>query len=279
MMAQPFAGAWTRLPLRRYPRVASILSPLIVLLLAGMSLAGLFAPHSLYPSEALRRALLANDAVNLFLGIPALLGAQVSARCGRWSGLLFWPGALFYVVYNAIAYALAVPVGWPTAGYLGLLVLSLWALCDLLAGLDAPAVAGRLQGAAPELLAGGALLGLGALFLLRGLAQGFGWLAGQATLSQPELGVLAADLLTTPAWVVGGALLWRRRASGYAWGGGLLFQAGLLFAGLLLVFLLQPFLAGQPFPALDFGVVLGMSLICFIPLGVFWRCVENRAIR
>lgn len=70
----------------------------------------------------------------------------------------------------------------------------------------------------------------------------------------PEPGVLVADLLTTPAWVVGGLLLWRRQAFGYVSGAGLLFQASMLFAGLLVFFILQPFVADVSFPVEDFVV-------------------------
>ena len=84
-----------------------------------------------------------------------------------------------------------------------------------------------------------------------------------------------ADLLVTPVWVVGGILLWQRRAAGYALGAGLLFQASLLFVGLLVFFLLQPVLLGEPFPAVDFMVIFGMGLLCFIPFGWFARGIQR----
>ncbi len=82
-----------------------------------------------------------------------------------------------------------------------------------------------------------------------------------------------ADLLVTPVWVIGGILLWRRQAFGYVLGTGLLFQASMLFVGLLGFFVLQPQLAGTPFRAADFAVILVMGLVCFVPFGLFVRAV------
>jgi hypothetical protein len=70
-------------------------------------------------------------------------------------------------------------------------------------------------------------------------------------------------------------MLWQRRAFGYAAGPALLFQASMLFAGLLAFFALQPFIAGVPFPALDFLVILAMGIICFIPFGLYLRGMTN----
>jgi len=71
--------------------------------------------------------------------------------------------------------------------------------------------------------------------------------------------------------VVGGVLLWRKQAFGYVTGVGLLFQFSMLFIGLFVYFALQPFLAGVPFPVNDFVAVFIMSLVCFVPFGLFVR--------
>ncbi len=54
------------------------------------------------------------------------------------------------------------------------------------------------------------LTGFGMLFILQGVGQMVGTLTGQVTLNRPELGVLVADLLTIPTWIIGGILLWRQ---------------------------------------------------------------------
>ena len=248
-----------------------MLSLVIAVLMTGLSLAGIFFQNSLYPSEALRRSFVPNDVVNLLIGLPVLLGSLWLAGHGKLIGLLFWPGALFYCTYNYIAYAAAMPLTLPFALYLALTVLSVFALVRLLSGLDVIAIGERLRGKVPERLAGGVLVGFGALFFLRSAGQIFAAMAGQAALSAPEPGTLLADLLTCPVWVSGGVLLWRRQAFGYVSAAGLLFQASMLFIGLLAFFILQPFLSAAPFALVDFLVILAMGLVCFIPFGLFVR--------
>jgi hypothetical protein len=85
------------------------------------------------------------------------------------------------------------------------------------------------------------------------------------------LAVYVADFATIPAWIVGGALLWRRQALGYVCGAGLLFGASMLFVGLLVYFLVQPALTGAPFATSDFVAILFFSLICFVPFDMFLR--------
>lgn len=96
--------------------------------------------------------------VNLFIGLPILLGSMWSARRGSLMGLLFWPGALFYVTYNSIAYAVAIPLTLPFVVNLALVMLSIWAMYGLLTGMDGAAVQARLKGKVPERFIGGILL-------------------------------------------------------------------------------------------------------------------------
>jgi hypothetical protein len=182
---------------------------------------------------------------------------------------------LFYITYNAIAYSVALAGAPLFVAYLALAVLSLLAIALLLRSVDAPDIAARLRGRVHERLAGGFLAVFGLLFLLRagGQVAGLAASAGQVPLSGAELGVLIADLLATPVWIYCGVQLWRRRDLGYVTGAGLLFQASMLFAGLLVFFLLQPVLASAPIPLVDFMVILVMGLVCSIPFGLFLRGV------
>lgn len=79
------------------------------------------------------------------------------------------------------------------------------------------------------------------------------------------------DLAIIPTLVIGGVVLRRRQALGYVVGAGLLFLVSMLFVGLLVYFVLQPLLTGVPFPTDDFLVVAVMSLISFVPFGLFVR--------
>ena len=91
-----------------------------------------------------------------------------------------------------------------------------------------------------------------------------------------QLAVLVADALLAPAWVIGGALLWKRTAFGYAAGLGLLFQASMLFVGLMVILITLPWLTDGPFAPLDVVVVAVMGLVCFIPLALFLRAARRR---
>ena len=62
-------------------------------------------------------------------------------------------------------------------------------------------------------------------------------------------------------------------ALGYVGGTGLLFQASMLFIGLIAVLILQPFFSDAPFLPVDVLVVFLMGLICFIPFALFVRGV------
>jgi hypothetical protein len=247
----------------------------VALLLAATSFAGLLLPTAIYPTDELRRAFLANDVVNLLIGLPILLGSLWLTRRERLLGLLCWPGALFYVTYNAIAYAIAMPWTVSCVANLFLALLSAFAIFNLLGGVEGAAVRARLTGKVSERLAGGVLVGFGALFFLMAVGEVAGFASGASSTPWAEVAVRITDLLVTPLWVAGGLLLWRKQPMGYLGGAGLLFQASMLFVGLLVFFILQPFVAGVPFPVGDFVVIAVMSLVCFIPFGLFVRGIRQ----
>jgi hypothetical protein len=261
------------LPITRHLTLAYGLSLVVALLMSAASLAGLLFQSAVYPTDDLRHSFVPTDVVNLFIGLPILLGSMALARRGRSIGLLFWPGALFFVTYHYIAYTVAMPFTRPFVLYLALVALSVYTLHRLLSSMDSAAIQQRLKGAVSERLAGGVLAGFGVLFFLYNIGLVVQALTGQAALAGSELAVTVADLLTIPVWVIGGVLLWRRQALGYVTGAGLLFQASMLFIGLLVFFVLQPFLTATPFPSEDFVAVLVMGLVCFIPFGLFVRGV------
>jgi hypothetical protein len=119
------------------------------------------------------------------------------------------------------------------------------------------------------------LAALGALFFLRVIVVMVGAIASQTPVVGPELALHLADFVIAPGMVTGGVLLWRRQRLGYATGLGLLFQASMLFVGLIVVLLLQPFILDAPFAPLDVVVVFLLGLICFVPFGLFVRGVAS----
>ena len=264
------------LPVRHDLTWMYALSLVVAVLLAAASVAGLVFRAGVYPADEFVRSFVPNDVVNLAIGLPILLGSMWLARSGRLIGLLCWPGALFFVLYNYIGYAFALPLTAAFLLHLALVASSAYTLIGLVATIDGDAVRGRLAGAVPERLAGGILAGLGLLFFLRVIGVIGGALAGQAAVAETERAVQTADFLTTPAWVIGGILLWRRKELGYVAGLGLLFQASMLFIALIAFLLLQPLLTTAPLALTDVHVIFVMGLICFIPFALFVRGVVAR---
>ncbi len=263
------------LAITRDIKLAYVSSLLIAILMAIVSAIGLLYRTDIYPTEELAQSFVANDVVNLVIGVPILLGSMWFAHRRKLIGLLFWPGALFFIVYNAIIYIFALPLNWAFLINLTLLGLGLYTMVGLVASIDGTAVQERLSGRVPERLAGGVLIGLGTLFLLRTLVEFASAIINQTVLPDTELALLVADFLLIPAWIIGGVLLWRRQALGYVGGTGLLFQGSMLFIGLIVWMILAPLMTGAPFVLIDVIVVFIMGLICFIPFGLFVRGVAK----
>jgi hypothetical protein len=217
----------------------------------------------------------ATDVTILFIGLPMLLGSMWLTWRGKLIGLLFWPGALFFVLYNYIVYIFAMPLSVAFLLHLALVTLSVYTLIGLVASIDGKVVQQGLTSAVPERLAGGVLAGLGLLFFLRVISVMVNALTNQAPIAETELALHTSDFLIAPAWVACGVLLWRRKEFGYVTGLGLLFQASMLFIGLIIFLLLQPFLTTAPFVLVDVVVIFTMGLICFIPFGLFVRGVVS----
>ena len=258
-------------PVTRNLNLAYALSLLTGLLMAGVSLGGLLYPGSLYPTGELQSTYVPNDVVNLFIGLPVLLASMWLTRRGSLVGLLFWPGALLYVLYNYIAYLFGMPFSTVSFVYLAIILLSAYILFDLLRSIDQQAVQERLSGAVPVKFAGWVLVLFGVFFFFRAVAMFVQPLTQQTTLPVSEVGVLIADLVLSIFWFAGGFLLLRRMPLGYVTGQGLLFSGSMLFIGLIIFLLLQPVLTGAAFQLVDVLVVLVMGMICFIPFFLFLR--------
>jgi hypothetical protein len=260
----------SQLPITRDLSLAYKLSLAVAILMVVASLAGLLFPQVLYQTENLSGAFIPNDVVNFLIGLPILLGSMALTRLRKLVGLLFWPGALLYSLYNYIAYAVAMPMTVQFVGYLALVILCTYTIFLLVTSMDALAIQERLAGEVLERFGGGVLVGLGVLFFIMRAGIIVQAITGQGQ-NEAEAAVAIADLFIMPALVIGGLLLWQRKPLGYVSGAGLLFQASMLFVGLLAVFILQPFLTAQSFSLVDFGVVFAMGLVCFIPFGLFLR--------
>jgi hypothetical protein len=262
------------LPVTRDLSATYTLSFVVAFLLTVTSLGGLLFSNRIYPTNELRQSFLANDLVNLLLGLPILLGCMWLTRRGSLLGLLCWPGALLYTFYNYIAYIFGMSLGWLTLAFVVMVLLSGYVSLDLLRSIDSKAVQSQLAGAVLEKISGGILVLFGVAFSF--LAVGVIAEANQTALQMTDLGVAIADIVLSTLLFVGGILLFLRKPLGYVSGMGLLFAASALFIGVILVVLLQPLLTDAPFVVEDVVVLSGMALICFIPTGLFMRGVVSK---
>jgi hypothetical protein len=80
-----------------------------------------------------------------------------------------------------------------------------------------------------------------------------------------------ADFIISPLWIAYGILLFRRKPMGFAASLAWLYEASMLFLGLILFLLLQPLMTAIPFMLVDVLVVLAMGLFFFVPFVLFLR--------
>lgn len=268
----------THLPIKRDLLLSYILSYIVAILITAASLGGLLFPSLIYPSDELRQAFLANDAVNFLVGIPILLACMWLTKRGKLIGLLCWPGALLYTFYNYIAYIFGMPFSWITPGFILLVLLSACSIFVLVKSIEWDSVKSKLAGQVPERFAGGVLTFYGVAFFFLAVSVLTGASANQGTISMTDIGVAIADLVLSTFLSIGGVLLFRRKPLGYASGMGLLFAASALFIGIILIVFLQPLLTGAPFVLNDLIVLTGMALVCFIPTGLFMHGILSNKI-
>lgn len=264
------------LPVKQGMKSIFILSILMAGLMIVVSTVGFWNRNNIYPTRELLETFAPNDAVNLFIGVPVLLVSLWLAWRGKWFGLLCWPGALIFIFYNYLAYAIALPFGWRFPIHMILVVLSVMALIGVIKTIDADAVKQRLEGRVREKLTGGILAGFGALFLSRALGIVVGALTAGTMLPISDLAVNIADMSISPAMIIGGILLWRKKAPGYASGLGLLYMASMLFVALIAFFILQPVVSPAAFKLVDTLVILVMGMVCFIPFILFTGAVVKK---
>ncbi len=204
---------------------------------ASASLIGLAYQTTSYPTEELRQSFVPNDLVTLIMGLPVLLGSVWYAYRDR----------------------------------LLVFVMSGYTIVGLIASVDAHRVRRRLTGHIPDRMVACVLLVLGVVFALRTVGILVGAVLDKRPVFATERGLLVADLVITPAWIIGGLLLWQRRAFGYLAGAGLLFQASMLFVGLIAFLLVQPLFTAAPLKLVDILVTAIMGLVCFVPFALLIR--------
>jgi len=264
------------LPIKHSLKPIYILSFIVAALMTVSSLAGILFQSEIYPSDELLGTFMSNDVVNLLIGLPIILGSMFLTIRKKLIGLLLWPGALFFVLYNYLIYLLAMPFNLAFLLDLVLVTLSLYTTIALVASINGESIKKKLSGKVHEKISGAILVGMGVLFLFQVVGVMVAALGNQTLIAGTELATHVSDFLLSPALIIGGILLLRRKDFGYVSGLGLLFQLSVLFIGLIMFLIIQAVLMITPFALVDVVVISIMGLIGFIPFTLFVRGVLRK---
>ena len=258
------------LPIKREITLAYLISGIVAIIMSVASVAGLLYGSHIYPASQVSSNI-GTDALNLVVGLPILLGSMWFARRGSLIGLLFWPGALFYILYVYIFYVLGVPFNTLFLLYVVLFTLSIYTTIGLVASIDSEAIRRRFSGI-PARSIGGMFILIAILFITVDVFLIVTTLASRAPVdSTTQVSWIADFTVQLPALLVVGILLWRREAFGYVAAPGLLLQGGVLNVGFALVLVLQAIFAASPMNATSVALVFVIGAISFVLLAFFVR--------
>ena len=187
-------------PITRDLTLMYLFSILVAALMAVVSVAGLlFGSAGLYgidqkivagvatgPAGVLVPGFVAQDTLNLTVGLPVLLGSLWLARRGSLVGLLLLQGVLFNVLYIYMHYLVGAPFSVMFLAYVALAALSAFALIGLIASIDGDGVRLRLVGRVPARTVGGILIGLALVTLAQDAGGALGTALAGGSPNDPE---------------------------------------------------------------------------------------------
>jgi hypothetical protein len=247
------------------------------------SIAGFLAGDRVYGGETtvLADAAAAQDAVNLVLVVPLLVGLGIAASRGSVAAYLGWLGCLAFTVYNYAIYAFSVHFGPLFLLWTAVLGLSTFALIGGLATLNVAAVESRYAGRGMPVTAW-LLIVVAALFAGLWLSEIVpDLLAGGGSRSArdwnvPTNPVHVLDLaLFLPAVTASGVLVLRRRPLGYTTAPGQL----ALLALTCLPILVTPLVADLRGHPPGWAVMVPVGLVFVVTAAVLARTLRGLGTR
>ncbi len=244
----------------------------VTVLITLVSLAGLVFTNVLYPTEELVLSFYVNDILTLVIGVPILLGSMRIANRDKLAGLLLWPGAFFFMIYNYIIYAISMPINAVYVVYPIIVVFSILLLVRLISQFNNIAIQKYLRGKVAEIFGGSVLMLLGFVFVGRAISK----LVANTDILITEIALNLSDVILSISWIIVGLWLLRKNEMGYALGLGMLFQGSMLFIGLIALMILQPKLTGAQIAFEEILLVIVMGFIVFIPFALFLRGVLKK---
>jgi hypothetical protein len=251
------------------PRVATLLSVLILILLPLATLVGLFVPGFYRDTAWMIPQARGQDLVTLLAIEPLLMVALLAYRTRPIAAVLAWMGALSYVLYTYAMYSYTTYFNALFLVYIALLSASLFALIDLLAHLDPEQVRATMRPTLPTRVIAAFCALIGLFFLLAWLGQ-IVPATLQGTVPEPILlaktptsAVHVQDLaVALPLYFMAAVWLWRRQAWGFVLAPILLILADVMLPALLAmgVFMAQAGFAGSLDMTPVFAVLALLSL-------------------
>lgn len=201
---------------------ASVLSAIIVALMAGAAMAGLFFPNLYQDNPLVSASWRGNDAVTLFVAVPILVAAITWALRGSRRGYLVWMGMLAYALYNYGFYLFGAAFNGLFLAYTALFALSGFAMVFGLAGLDTDALQQGFRDRTPVRIISAFMWAVAVFLGGFWTATSLGYLFhGQVppmvtATSHPTNVTGALDLsMVVSINLLGAVWLWRRRPWGY----------------------------------------------------------------
>jgi hypothetical protein len=259
---------------------ASVASLGLALLAAAASIAGLLLmPAGLYGRDPAVVAVFAGqDAANLLVVLPLLLGTLWAARRGSTVGLLLWPGALFSLLYTYALYLVGAPFGALFLLYAVLVPLSAYATIGAAAGIDGDGLRRGLLSRAPSRPVGGVLVGVGLLATVGLLLPVLAALGERAPVDPLLRARWVVDFAVgTPALLLGGVLLWRRAGLGYAVAAALLLVSGANGLAFAVGAVVGGLLTDTPVDAPVAAVHVVIAALSLAALALFLRAPSSRS--
>ncbi len=222
------------------------------------------------PAGVLVPGFVAQDVLNLAVGVPILVVCIALSMRGSLSGRLLLSGALFNVIYVYMHYLIGAPFSMLFVGYALVIAVAVCAWIATVMTVELRSLPARLQGV-PARVVGGMLV---ALALVTAGQDAIG-AASVGAAGAAEVGahrVWGADFaIAVPAMLVGGVLLWRRAPLGFFACAGLLLSFAMFATEIAAMLLLQAQLAGRPN---DVGTAAGLlffAILALVPLAVVIR--------
>ena len=196
-------------------KTAYRLSVIIFTLLIFASAGGLYIPHLYRDNEVFTKVWMGNDVVSFAVVAPFLLFVLIRLKQQSFKAQLVWAGLLGYSFYNYAFYLLGTTFNSFFLIYVLLVALSLYALINVLTGIDIKSVGQKFRSTAPVKLIS-IFLFMIALFLgVFEISQAVRFVFTGRMPQVPPL-ILALDLVfIIPNMLLAAIWLWKRFNWGY----------------------------------------------------------------